>query len=625
MSTENLAMETKAGTGFVELFQAALEENIIVYLPTGSGKTFIAALLIKEKTHEVTKPLDLGGKRTVFLVPTIVLAIQQAAYLRRHTYLKVKEFYGSMGVDFWGKERWKTEFEENHVLVMTAQIFVDVLNHAFFSAYQLNLLVFDECHAAVKDAPMKQVLSKLQSYESSRRPKILGLTAALFRMRCKPHKVPEVIQKLSESMGCIVKIPSSVETVYRSSTKPCEIVLQYDDENNKQNPYSLTLSVIILDMVFKLMEEFKNSYGELITKVESDVAKHPDKIDMLLDALKDIDYLLRALGPYGAYHCAHVYIRILQQAKSRVKVPQFLADLNKVSALCREIKEICTSYFAKFSPKDRLLLFVHPKVIRLLEVIRNFSPEKNLDERQRVNPKMCAIIFVERRCMANGLYHFLKDVAKHDETLEFMKPLFTMGQASGRNASLKETKILNMKQNEIMTNFREGRCNLIVATSVLEEGVDIPACNLIVRFDHIKTYCDYVQTKETSDPNEQLASNIDVPKVLGDIFESVAGAIFLDSGMSLDAVWQSYLPFLHDALEKFNESIPVSALRKLHERHPTGLKIRKSESLPDGRVCVAIEIEGTRVFKGAGGNSKTAKSAAAKYALCVDLTKSKPT
>ncbi|KZR97797.1 Uncharacterized protein APZ42_007126, partial [Daphnia magna] len=100
----------------------------------------------------------------------------------------------------------------------------------------------------------------------------------------------------------------------RYSTKPCEIVLQYDDENNKQNPDSLTLSVIILDMVFKLMQEFKNSYGELIAKVESDVAKHPDKIDLLLDALKDINYLLRALGPYGAYHCAHVYIRILQQA-----------------------------------------------------------------------------------------------------------------------------------------------------------------------------------------------------------------------------------------------------------------------------------------------------------------------
>jgi endoribonuclease Dicer len=66
----------------IELFQAALDENIIVYLPTGSGKTFIAALLIKEKSHEVTKPLDSGGKRTVLLVPTSMLAIQQAAYLR---------------------------------------------------------------------------------------------------------------------------------------------------------------------------------------------------------------------------------------------------------------------------------------------------------------------------------------------------------------------------------------------------------------------------------------------------------------------------------------------------------------------------------------------------------------
>ena len=82
-----------------------------MYLPTGSGKTFIAASLIKEKAHEVAGSLSSGSKRTVFLVPTVVLAIQQAAYLRRHTHLNVKEYYGSMGVDFWGKERlWNTFF-----------------------------------------------------------------------------------------------------------------------------------------------------------------------------------------------------------------------------------------------------------------------------------------------------------------------------------------------------------------------------------------------------------------------------------------------------------------------------------------------------------------------------------
>ena len=50
--------------------------------------------------------------------------------------------------------------------------------------------------------------------------------------------------------------------------------------------------------------------------------------------------------------------------------------------------------------------------------------------------------------------------------------------------------------------------------------------------------------EETDDPNMKMASNVDEPKVLGDIFESIAGAIFVDSGMSLDAVWKSYLPFL---------------------------------------------------------------------------------
>lgn len=47
------------------------------------------------------------------------------------------------------------------------------------------------------------------------RPKILGLTAALFRKRCKPSDVLGVIQQLSDAMGCVVRIPSDVETVYR--------------------------------------------------------------------------------------------------------------------------------------------------------------------------------------------------------------------------------------------------------------------------------------------------------------------------------------------------------------------------------------------------------------------------
>ena len=49
----------------------------------------------------------------------------------------------------------------------------------------------------------------------------------------------------------------------------------------------------------------------------------------------------------------------------------------------------------------------------------------------------------------------------------------------------------------------------------------------------------------------KIASIVDVPKVLSDIFKSVAGAIFVDSEMTLDAVWKCFLPFLSADMGKY--------------------------------------------------------------------------
>ena len=54
----------------VELLEVALKKNTIVCLGTGTGKTFIAVLLIKEFAHTVVKPFSEGGQRIVFIVPS---------------------------------------------------------------------------------------------------------------------------------------------------------------------------------------------------------------------------------------------------------------------------------------------------------------------------------------------------------------------------------------------------------------------------------------------------------------------------------------------------------------------------------------------------------------------------
>ena len=54
----------------VELLERAKERNTIVCLGTGTGKTFISVMLIKELAHEVRGNYKDGGRRTFFLVNT---------------------------------------------------------------------------------------------------------------------------------------------------------------------------------------------------------------------------------------------------------------------------------------------------------------------------------------------------------------------------------------------------------------------------------------------------------------------------------------------------------------------------------------------------------------------------
>ena len=51
------------------------------------------------------------------------------------------------------------------------------------------------------------------------------------------------------------------------------------------------------------------------------------------------------------------------------------------------------------------------------------------------------------------------------------------------------------KQDEKLSKFRKGSTNLLVATSVIEEGVDVPRCNLVIRFDLPQNFRSYVQSK----------------------------------------------------------------------------------------------------------------------------------
>ena len=57
--------------------------------------------------------------------------LQQANVLRAHTALRVSQYSGDVGADLWDIARWQREFESNDVWVMTPQVLLNILRHAF--------------------------------------------------------------------------------------------------------------------------------------------------------------------------------------------------------------------------------------------------------------------------------------------------------------------------------------------------------------------------------------------------------------------------------------------------------------------------------------------------------------
>lgn len=101
--------------------EICIKQNTIIYLPTGAGKTYIAIKVIEHFSKDLVKPLDEGGKRTIFVVNTVALARQQFDVLTKRMGfdLKVRLYTGDMNVDNWKRDKWREEFGEYHIIVAT--------------------------------------------------------------------------------------------------------------------------------------------------------------------------------------------------------------------------------------------------------------------------------------------------------------------------------------------------------------------------------------------------------------------------------------------------------------------------------------------------------------------------
>lgn len=91
-----------------------------------------------------------------------------------------------------------------------------------------------------------------------------------------------------------------------------------------------------------------------------------------------------------------------------------------------------------------------------------------------------------------------------DEDFSFLNVQFIVDKIVDGTKDPKGAENEHRKQELMLKRFRIRACNLLIGTSFLEEGIDLPKCNLVIRFDVPKNYRSYINTKERARAADSL-------------------------------------------------------------------------------------------------------------------------
>uniref|UniRef100_A0A0A1WWH2 Endoribonuclease Dicer n=2 Tax=Zeugodacus cucurbitae TaxID=28588 RepID=A0A0A1WWH2_ZEUCU len=480
----------------MELLNYVMQRNAIIYLPTGAGKTYIAIMALKRFSHQMQETIENGGKRAIFMCNTVELARQQAIELKRCTNLRIGFYVGERNVDEWSSRKWDEEIKTNQVLCGTAQIFVDIVSQNYLKISDLSVVIIDECHHARNNHPMHEFMRHYRKVvDKTQLPRVIGLTGVLLKGN-KLNNIREELESLEAIFhGNIVTVNSIEEyhNVMTYSTKPTEQLVKYGRQT-----HNFKLVDIITTTITECCAVVKQwDLGAIKEKQSKNLAvmRQPNKKVFINNLLTDFLYQMNEFGLYAS--AIAIMSPVIEfELKKRAAETMALRNLYRyVISVCEkirhmiinEIKEETTDPDDACHTIDIILNYSTPKMRSLLLLIKELFANKNPAD-------IRCLIFVERRYTAKCVYYVLQQFVNLEPVLaKTLRPQFMVG----RNSIVPSIEsLLYQKWNKTaIESFRCGECNLLVCSNVLEEGIDVQACNYVFSYDPLKTFNSYVQTK----------------------------------------------------------------------------------------------------------------------------------
>jgi len=434
------------------ILESCKNKNTLVVLPTGSGKTLICLLLTVHR-------LNLYPKSKILVVaPTKPLAQQHLISFQKNTNIGEDECVLLTG-SVTPKKR-QNFYENSTVIVATPQTIDSDLKNKRISLEDFSLFCVDEAHKS-KERYANTKIAKIYM-QKSKYPLILALTAS-------PGSDKEKIKEINKNLF--------IENV--------EIRID-SDEDIKEHIQDKNIERVKLD----LPEEFQN-IKRLIQSVWKEKLKDLHKVgftkpsnlvnkrDLLLLQQRFVKEI-KNKNQIAFYGISLTSTLIKLNHMTELLESQGLEPLNSFfEKLQKETSKASAAILSHHNIKSAILItkdlldkkIKHPKLIKLLEIIQ---------EEIKLSPKAKIIVFANYRDTVEKVVKFLKEYN--------IKCNRFVGQANKKAAGLKQKEQL-----EIMNKFKTGDFNVLVSSSVSEEGIDVPEVALVVFYEPVPSELRRVQ------------------------------------------------------------------------------------------------------------------------------------
>lgn len=449
----------------VNLAEAASKESTMVVLSTGLGKTIIAALLAAKR---LTKYPD---SKVLFLAPSRPLANQHGRFLKQVLAIDSDSIVCMTGDD--APSERPSIWKRSRVVVMTPQALQNDLVQNSYDLNNVSLVIYDEAHRGVGNYAYTFVAELYE--KQAEHPLALGLTASPGH---KPEHIREVCENLNltkievrdEASPDVKDYVVSVDTDIRYVRLPAEIeVLRdilydlLDDYGRPIKRYGYSLSSsrrMSRSEILEVQREVRKEIGSY-TKPP----RHLFLIMRNLTAAIRIVQLLEFVGTQGLTPTLR-YVQNMYEEVRNKKSSKGLQNLLSRSEF-NQFNNLLEALIAKGHR--------HPKADALLEII---SEQLSVDEDSRI------LVFTRYRDTA-------AEVVDTIEQLDEVRASKFVGQSSRGS----DKGFTQKKQLHVLEGFRNNEFNVLVATQVGEEGLDIPECNLVVFYDCVPSIVPYIQRK----------------------------------------------------------------------------------------------------------------------------------